>query len=183
MLCIGWYMRFWGLIFSLFYALHCASVPKLNKTEILVQMEKGEQEKMIDFHKKQIWRVYVVSDHESIQLKGKDVVELYEISKRCYDYMQKANDMMFSGGEVNPKLMLLSSSQIRQLREKFEENLSLVCGKSLIEGEYVETGISQFFYRFFYPFLYTKYKAAITALAYLEQVRRQQEENLQAEGT
>ncbi|MCS6985739.1 MAG: hypothetical protein NZM25_11525 [Leptospiraceae bacterium] len=162
------------LVFGL--SLACASVPKLNKTQMLLYMENGKHDEMIAFYKKVQWRLYEVNDHENIKLKGSEVVELFEISKRCYEYMQKANEMMFSGGEVNPRLMLLTSAQLKSLREKFEENLSVVCGKSLREGDYVETGVSLFFNRHFYPFLYTKYKAALAALAYLEQVKKQREE-------
>lgn len=157
-------------------AVHCASVPKLNKTTMLLDMEEGRHDAQIASFKQAEWREYVINDHEKVKLKGKDLVELFTVSKRCYEYMLKANEMMFAGGEVNPRLMQLSADQLRALRNQFEQNLEIVCGQSLVNDEYQETGVSTFFRKFFYPYLYTRYKAGISALAFLEGVKRESDQ-------
>lgn len=170
-----------NLKFSLLFSLaavvtaNCASVPKLNKTSMLIEMEGGRHDAQIASFKQAEWRAYVINDHESVKLKGKDIVELFTVSKRCYEYMVKADEMMFAGGEVNPRLMQLSADQLRALRNQFEQNLEIVCGQSLVDDEYRETGVSTFFRKFFYPYLYTRYKAGISALAFLEGVKRERE--------
>lgn len=161
------------VLLAAFLAANCASVPKLNKTSMLIEMEEGRHDAQIAAFKQAEWRAYVINDHEKIKLKGKDIVELFTVSKRCYEYMVKADEMMFAGGEVNPRLMELTADQLRALRQQFEQNLEIVCGQSLVNDQYQETGISAFFKKFFYPYLYTRYKAGIAALAFLEGVRRE----------
>lgn len=154
----------------------CASVPKLNKTALLIDMEAGNTQAQMKVFKQALWRVYVINDHEKTELKGSDMVELLKISQRCYDYMQKADEMMFSEGKVNPKLMTLSADQIAGVKRQFEENLTVVCGKTLVKDDYRETAVSLFFYKYFYPYLFVRYKAGISALALLESVKRSQEQ-------
>lgn len=138
-------------------------------------MESGKHSERIKFYKANDWRAYKISDHESEKLKGKDLVEIYFVSLKCYEYYKKANDMLFSGGKVNPKIMRLSSERIGQLIDRFQSNLSTVCSKTKLKDDFKKTVNSTFFNENLYPFLYTQYKADISALRYIQALKRDQE--------
>lgn len=165
------------LLLISFVAFHCASAPKINKTEVLVEMNQGKQKPKIEFYKANAWRAYKLNDHEKVEITGKDMLEIYLVSQNCLSYYIRANKMMFAEGKVNPKLLELSSDQLGKIIKQFEENLETVCSKTKIKKEFKKTYNSVFFHKNFYPFLYQKYKADLSALVFIKAVKERQEQN------